>query len=188
MSGNFDDLLRDVHERMDKVKINLKKEFAGLRSGRATPALLEPVRVEAYGSLSPLSQVASIAVPEPSMLSVSVWDKGLVQAVEKAIRTSGLGLNPASEGQTVRVPVPQLTGERREELAKAAGRYTENARIAVRNVRRDGMHKAKQEEKEGEISEDELKNWVDSIQKLTDSFISDLDEMLSKKESEIKQV
>jgi ribosome recycling factor len=146
------------------------------------------VKVEAYGSEVPITQVGSIGVPEPRMITVQVWDKTLVGAVERAIRDSGLGLNPGSDGQTVRVPIPQLTAERRVDLAKAAGRYGEGARIAVRGVRRDGMEKIKAFEKKHEISEDDVKDWSDVVQKLTDSYIKRIDEALADKEREIKQV
>lgn len=188
MSAELKELVADLQRRMDGALESLRRDFSGLRSGRASPNLLEPVRVEVYGSVVPLSQVGSIAVPEARMLTVSVWDRSVVGAVEKAIRDSGLGLNPASEGQTIRVPIPQLTEERRNELAKASARYAENARIAVRGVRRDGMDKAKSLEKKGEISQDDLKNWGDSIQKLTDDYIGRIDKLLSDKERDIKQV
>lgn len=188
MSMELDALLKDLARRMDGALESLRREFAGLRSGRASPALLEPVRVEAYGSEVPLSQVGSIAVPEARMLTVSVWDRAVVSAVERAIRDCGLGLNPATEGQTIRVPLPQLTEERRIELAKAAARYAEGARIAVRGVRRDGMDKAKTMEKKSEISQDDLKNWGDAIQKLTDDYVGRVDTMLADKERDIKQV
>ncbi|QHI95336.1 ribosome recycling factor [Aristophania vespae] len=188
MTVELNDLVADLKRRMEGALESLKRDFSGLRSGRASPNLLEPVRVEVYGSVVPLSQVGSIAVPEARMLTVSVWDRSAVGAVEKAIRDSGLGLNPAADGQTVRVPIPQLTEERRVELAKAAARYAENARIAVRGVRRDGMDKAKSFEKKSEISQDDLKGWSDSIQKLTDDYISKVDTLLSEKERDIKQV
>ncbi|QDH15662.1 ribosome recycling factor [Oecophyllibacter saccharovorans] len=188
MSAELTELLEDLKRRMEGALESLRRDFSGLRSGRASPNLLEPVRVEAYGSVVPLSQVGSVAVPEARMLTVSVWDQSLVGPVEKAIRNSGLGLNPATEGQTIRVPLPQLTEERRNELAKAAARYTEGARIAVRGVRRDGMDKAKGFEKKNEISQDDLKSWTDSIQKLTDGYIETVDKLLADKERDIKQV
>ncbi|GBQ23381.1 ribosome recycling factor [Acetobacter estunensis NRIC 0472] len=181
-------LIEDLTRRMDGALDSLRRDFAGLRSGRANAALLEPVRVEAYGGEVPLSQVATIAVPEARMLSVQVWDRALAAAVEKAIRDSGLGLNPAGEGQTIRVPIPQLTEERRNELAKAAARYSEGAKVAVRGVRRDGMDKTKSFEKKGDISQDDVKVWSDAIQKLTDRYVKSIDEMLAEKEREIKQV
>ncbi|OAG76250.1 ribosome recycling factor [Acetobacter malorum] len=181
-------LLEDLTRRMDGALESLRRDFAGLRSGRASPALLEPVRVEAYGGEVPLTQVGSIAVPEARMITVQVWDRVLVGAVERAIRDSGLGLNPASDGQLIRVPIPQLTEERRHELAKAAARYAEGAKIAARGVRRDGMDKAKAFEKKSEISQDDVKTWSDAIQKLTDQYVKKIDDMLAEKDREIKQV
>lgn len=181
-------LTEDLTRRMDGALESLRRDFAGLRSGRASPALLEPVRVEAYGGEVPLTQVGSIAVPEARMLTVQVWDRGLVSAVERAIRDSGLGLNPAADGQTVRVPIPQLTEERRHELARAAARYAEGAKIAVRGVRRDGMDTTKNLEKKSEISQDDVKVWSDAIQKLTDQYVKKIDDMLADKDREIKQV
>jgi len=181
-------LKEDLARRMDGALETMRRDFAGLRTGRASPGLLEPVKVEAYGSEMPITQVGTIGVPEPRMITVQVWDKTLVGAVERAIRDSGLGLNPGSDGQVVRVPIPQLTAERRVELAKAAGRYGEGARIAVRGVRRDGMEKIKAFEKKHEISEDDVKDWSEVVQKLTDQYIKRIDEALSEKEREIKQV
>lgn len=181
-------LREDLTRRMDGALETLRRDFAGLRSGRASPALLEPVRVEAYGGEVPLTQVGSIAVPEARMLTVQVWDRTLVGAVERAIRDAGLGLNPASDGQIVRVPIPILTAERRVELAKAAGRYAENAKIAIRGVRRDGMDQTKGFEKKGEIAEDDVKDWSDVVQKLTDSYVKRIDDSLADKDREIKQV
>ncbi|MCE2565933.1 ribosome recycling factor [Komagataeibacter sp. FNDCF1] len=188
MSVDQKSLLADLTRRMDGAIESLRRDFAGLRSGRASPALLEPVRVEAYGGEVPLTQVGSIAVPEARMLTVQVWDRTLVGAVERAIRDAGLGLNPAADGQTVRVPIPQLTAERRNELARAAGKYAENGKIAVRGVRRDGMDQAKKLEKSSEISEDDVKTWSDAIQKLTDQYVKRVDDLLAEKEREIKQV
>lgn len=181
-------LKADLTRRMDGAIESLKRDFAGLRSGRASPALLEPVRVEAYGSEVPLTQVGNIAVPEARMLTVQVWDRTLVGAVERAIRDAGIGLNPASDGQLVRVPIPMLTGERRAELSKLAGKYAEGAKIAIRGVRRDGMDQTKALEKKGGISEDELKVWSDDIQKLTDGYIKRVDSMFSDKDKEIRTV
>ena len=181
-------LKTDLTRRMDGAMETLRRDFGGLRAGRASPALLEPVKVEAYGSEVPITQVGTIGVPESRMLTVQVWDKTLVGAVERAIRDSGLGLNPASDGQVVRVPIPQLTAERRTELSKAAGRYAEGARVAVRGVRRDGMEQIKGAEKKHTIGEDEAKTWSDEVQKLTDSYIKRIDEGLTEKEREIKQV
>ena len=181
-------LTTDLTRRMDGALDSLKRDFAGLRSGRASPALLEPVRVEAYGSEVPLTQVGSIAVPEARMLTVQVWDRTLVGAVERAIRDAGIGLNPASDGQLVRVPIPMLTGERRAELSKLAGKYAEGAKIAVRGVRRDGMDQTKAFEKKNAISEDELKVWSEDIQKLTDGYIKRIDAMFADKDKEIRTV
>ncbi len=188
MAEDLNSLLEDLTRRMDGALDSLRRDFAGLRSGRASPALLEPVRVEAYGGEVPLTQVGSIAVPEARMMTVQVWDRTLVGAVERAIRDAGLGLNPAADGQSVRVPIPQLTEERRNELAKAAARYAEGAKIAVRGVRRDGNDKSKALEKKGDISQDDVKVWSDAIQKLTDQHVKRVDELLADKEREIKQV
>lgn len=188
MTAELTDLKADLGRRMDGAIDSLKRDFAGLRSGRASPALLEPVRVEAYGSEVPLTQVASIAVPEARMLTVQVWDRTLVGAVERAIRDAGIGLNPASDGQLVRVPIPMLTGERRAELSKLAGKYAEGAKIAVRGVRRDGMDQTKAMEKKSTISEDAEKTWSEDIQKLTDSFIRRIDSMFAEKDKEIRTV
>ncbi|MDP8916752.1 MAG: ribosome recycling factor [Pseudomonadota bacterium] len=180
--------LSKYRERMDKAVAALKDEFAGLRTGRASAGLLEPVMVEAYGSTMPLNSVASISVPEPRMITVGVYDKGSVAAVEKAIRAAGLGLNPITDGTTVRVPIPPLTEERRRELAKLAGRYAEQQKIAVRNVRRDANDELKRAEKEGAISQDEQKRMNDEVQKLTDEAVKRVDEALKTKEQEIMQV
>ncbi len=188
MPADLSALKEDLSRRMDGALETMRRDFAGLRTGRASPGLLEPVKVEAYGSEVPITQVGTIGVPEPRMITVQVWDKTLVGAVERAIRDSGLGLNPGSDGQVVRVPIPQLTAERRVELAKAAGRYGEGARIAVRGVRRDGMERIKAFEKKHEISEDDVKDWSDVVQKLTDQYIKRIDEALADKEREIKQV
>ena len=188
MATDLNSLKQDLARRMDGALETLRREFAGLRSGRASPALLEPVRVEAYGSEVPLAQVGTIGVPEARMLTVQVWDRTLVGAVERAIRDSGLGLNPASDGQLVRVPIPQLTTERRNELAKMAHKYAEGAKISVRGVRRDGMEQIKGMEKKSTLGEDESKTWADEVQKLTDGYIKRIDEQLSDKEREIKQV
>ena len=185
---NWNELRKDIQRRMDSAVDVLKKEFSGLRSGRASTSLLEPVVVEAYGSAMPLSQCGTVGVPEPRMLTVQVWDKGLVKAVEKAIRDAGLGLNPAADGQLVRVPIPQLTGERRAELSKAAHKYAEGAKVAVRGVRRDGMEQIKALEKKGTISQDDQTRWHDEVQKLTDSYVKRIDDALAEKDKEIKQV
>lgn len=180
--------LKDIARRMDGAQEALRREFAGLRTGRASVGLLEPVTVEAYGSPMPLNQVATISVPEARMVTVQVWDRSLAGAVEKAIRNSGLGLNPAAEGQVIRVPIPPLSEERRVELTKVAAKYAEQARVAVRNVRRDGMETLKRQEKDGEISQDEHRQTAEEIQKLTDDHIKGIDEALSQKEEEILQV
>ncbi len=180
--------LKDVKRRMDGALEVLRKEFAGLRSGRASASLLEPIVVEAYGSRMPLPQLATINVPEPRLIAVQVWDASLVKSVEKAIRDSGLGLNPASEGQSVRVPIPDLSEERRREISKIAGKYSEQARVSVRNVRRDAMEKLKRMERVGELSQDEHHSWAQRVQELTDEHVKMIDEALATKEQEIMQV
>jgi ribosome recycling factor len=175
-------------ERMDKAVAALKEEFGSLRTGRASAGLLDQVTVEAYGSHMPISQVGAISVPEPRSISVSVWDKGLVVQVEKAIRSAGLGLNPVVEGQNLRIPIPPLTEERRRDLAKLAGRYAEQQRVAVRNVRREAMDDLKKAEKDAVISQDEHKRLEGEAQKLTDEAIRRVDEALKSKEHEIMQV
>jgi len=186
--ANLSELKQDLTRRMDGALETLRREFAGLRTGRASPALLDPVRVPAYGTEVPLAQVGTVNVPEPRMISVQVWDRGLVSAVEKAIRDAGLGLNPSSDGQLVRVPIPQLTAERRVELAKAAARYAEGTRVAVRAVRRDGMDQIKAHQKKHDLSEDDLERWSDEVQKLTDQYVKRVDEVLAEKERDIRQV
>jgi len=180
--------LKTYRDRMDRAVSSLKEEFQGLRTGRANAGLLDPVQVQAYGSSSPLNAVAAISVPEPRMISVSVWDKSMVGPVEKAIRAAGLGLNPIVDGQTLRIPVPPLTEERRRELAKLAGRYAEQQKIAVRNVRRDANDDLKKAEKAGDISQDEQKKMEAEVQKDTDAAIKRIDETLKTKEVEIMQV
>ncbi len=175
----------DIQRRMDGATESLKSDLVGLRTGRASTALLDPINVEVYGAQMPLNQVATVSAPEPRLLSVQVWDKGNVNAVEKAIRSAGLGLNPISDGQMIRLPIPDLTEERRKELAKLAGQYAEKARIAVRNVRRDGMDALKTDEKKHEISEDERKRLEAEVQKMTDSTIADIDGAAHAKEQEI---
>jgi ribosome recycling factor len=182
------DIKNDLTRRMDGAIESLKREFSGLRAGRASPALLEPVKVEAYGQFMPINQVATIAVPEARMITVQVWDRSMVNSVVAAIRDCGLGLNPQPDGQIVRVPLPVLTEERRVELAKAAGKYAEAARIAVRGVRRDGMEQIKGLQKKHEISEDDERDWSDQVQKLTDGYIKRVDESLAEKEKDIRQV
>ena len=175
----------DLERRMAGAVEALKHDLAGLRTGRASTALLDPVTVEVYGSHMPLTQVATVSVPEPRMISVQVWDKSNVGPVEKAIRSAGLGLNPINDGQTLRLPIPDLTEERRKELAKLAGKYAEGARIAVRNVRRDGMDNLKTDEKKGVFSEDERKRHETEVQKLTDGIVAELDATATAKEKEI---
>ena len=179
---------RDVERRMQGAVDTLQKEFGGLRTGRAATSLLEPIMVTAYGAQMPLSQVATIGVPEPRMLTVQVWDRSLVKATDKAIRDSDLGLNPSVDGQLLRVPIPPLTQERRAELAKVAGKYAEEARIAVRNIRRHVLDEFKRAEKEGVLSQDEQRDYTGDIQGLTDTFVKKVDEVLEKKEQEIMQV
>ncbi len=180
--------LKELKRRMDGAIEALKREFGGLRTGRASTGLLEPIVVDAYGAQMPISQVGTIGVPEPRMLSVQVWDRQLVSAVDKAIRESDLGLNPVIDGQLLRIPIPPLTEERRQELTKVAARYAEQARVAIRNVRRDGMESLKKMEKDGEISQDEHHTRADDIQKITDEHVKLVDELLSHKDSEIMQV
>ena len=177
----------DIQRRMAGAVEALKHDLGGLRTGRASTTLLEPVTVEVYGSHMPLNQVATISAPEPRMLTVQVWDRSNVSSVEKAIRSSGLGLNPISEGQTLRLPIPDLTEERRKELAKLTHQYAEKARIAARNVRRDGMDSLKQDEKKNVISEDERKRLETEVQKITDETIKDIDAAAQAKEKEILQ-
>lgn len=180
--------LDDYRKRMDGAINALSHEFGGLRTGRASASLLDPVQVDAYGTTSPLNQVAGVTVPEPRMILVQVWDKAVVSAVDKAIRSANLGLNPIVDGQTLRVPIPPLTGERRQELAKVAAKYAEQQRVAVRNVRRDAMEHLKKLEKEHVISQDEHKRHNDEVQKITDDHVRKIDEMLRHKEEEIMQV
>jgi len=186
MSTTID--IQDLRRRMDGAVDALKSEFSGLRTGRASAALLDPVMVDAYGSSMPLNQVGTVSVPEPRMLSVQVWDATLAPAVDKAIRNSGLGLNPMAEGAVIRIPVPELTEDRRRELTKVAHTYAEKARVAVRNVRRDGMDTLKQMEKDGDISEDEHRQQSDQVQSLTDEIIKAVDDLLNHKDAEIMQV
>lgn len=180
--------LSALEKRMTGALDALKKEFSGLRTGRASASLLEPIHVDAYGSSMPLTQVGTISVPEPRMLTVQVWDKALVSHVDKAIREAGLGLNPMADGQLVRVPIPALNEERRNELKKIAHKYTEQARVAVRNVRRDGMEMLKKMEKDGALSQDDQRAASEKVQKLTDGYIKKIDEALAHKEGEITQV
>ena len=178
---NKQDLDRRMHGALDV----LKHDLAGLRTGRASTALVDPIQVEVYGAMMPMNQVATISVPEPRMLSVQVWDRSNIGPVEKAIRNAGIGINPIVDGQVIRLPIPDLTEERRKELAKLAGQYAEKARVAVRNVRRDGMDHLKTDEKKHEISEDEHKRMSAEVQKLTDNVIAEIDAAAHAKEQEI---
>jgi len=185
----MDDLdLADLERRMDGALTSLSKEFQGLRTGRASTQLLDSVVVEAYGASMPINQIATVSVPEPRMLSVQVWDKENTKIVEKAIRESNLGLNPQVDGQLLRIPLPDLSEERRQELSKIAAKYAENAKIAVRNVRRDGMDTTKKMEKDGDISQDDRHIYDEEIQTITNKSINKIDELLSSKEVEIMQV
>ncbi len=175
----------DLERRMQGAVEALKGDLSGLRTGRASIALLDPVQVEVYGTMMPLNQVATVSTPEPRMISVQVWDKSNVTPVEKGIAHAGLGLNPMIDGQTLRLPIPDLTEERRKELAKLAGQYAEKARIAVRNVRRDGMEALKDDEKKKEIGEDERKRLEEEVQKLTDKYVGEVDQTTEAKEKEI---
>ena len=185
-SGTFD--LNDVKRRMQAGVQALKHELGGLRTGRASGSMLDPVQVEAYGSYMPLNQVATVSVPEPRLLSVQVWDRSMVHAVEKAIVASNLGLTPSTEGQVIRLRIPELNEERRKELVKVAHKYAEAARVAVRHVRRDGLDILKKLEKDHEISEDDEKRQSTEVQKVTDGSISEIDQLLSAKEKEIMTV
>lgn len=184
--GDID--LDDLERRMDGALEALRKEFGSLRTGRASASLLDTVVVDYYGAQTPLNQLGSVSVPEPRMISVSVWDKGAVKAAEKAIRDAGLGLNPQADGTLIRVPLPDLNEERRKELSKVAGKYAEQARIAVRNVRRDGNDQLKKAEKDGDMSQDDAKMYSDEIQAMTDDHVKKIDEMLAQKEQDIMAV
>ncbi|WP_333586553.1 ribosome recycling factor [Phenylobacterium sp.] len=181
-------VLSRYKDRMDKAVAALKEEFGSLRTGRASSSLLDQVMVDAYGSTVPLNQVAAVSVPEPRMLTVNVWDRGLAVSVEKAIRNAGLGFNPVVDGQNLRIPIPPLTEERRKEMVKLAGKYAEQQRIAVRNVRRDANDDLKRAEKDGVISQDEHKRMEAEVQKFTDEAVKRVDEALKVKEQEIMQV
>ena len=178
----------DIKRRMDGAVTAFQHDLGGLRTGRASANLLDPVTVNAYGSDMALNQVANVTAPEPRMLVVNVWDKGMVGAVEKSIRESNLGLNPMKDGQTVRVPLPELNEERRKELVKVANEYAEKARVAVRHVRRDGMDALKKAEKDGDLGKDEARADAEKVQKTTDDTVKQIDEMLQSKEKEIMQV
>jgi ribosome recycling factor len=183
-----DQLLTDLRRRMDGALDVLRKEFGGLRTGRASASLLEPITVAAYGGTLPLNQVANISVPEPRLITVQVWDRAMVKAVDKAIRESGLGLNPQTEGQVIRVPIPDLNEERRRELTRVSARYAEQARVSVRNVRRDGIDVLKRREKETDITQDQQRKLQQEVQHLTDDYIKRIDEALAQKDREILQV
>ena len=180
--------ISDIKRRMDGAITALKTEFSGLRTGRASVSLLDRVMVDAYGAQMPIAQVGTVNVPEPRMITVNVWDRGLVVSVQKAIREAGLGLNPGADGQLVRVPLPELSQERRQELGKIAHKFSEQARVSVRNVRRDGMEMLKKMEKDGQISQDIHRTWSDKVQALTDEHIADIDKALAAKEKEIMQI
>ena len=185
---NEDPLVKELRRRMEGASDVLRKEFGGLRTGRASASLLEPVTVEAYGNTLPLNQVGTISVPEPRMIVVQVWDRGLAKATDKAIREAGLGLNPQTEGQTIRVPIPDLTEERRRELTRVAAKYAEAARVSVRNVRRDGIEALRRREKDGELPQDEERKLEREVQLLTDQHVKRIDDALAQKDKEILQV
>jgi len=186
MVDEFD--IDDIQRRMDGALSALTRDFGGLRTGRASTALLDTLDVDAYGSQMPIDQVGTVSVPEARLLTIQVWDKGLVGAVEKSIRESELGLNPQSEGQLIRIPIPDLSEERRLEIKKIAAKYAEQARISVRNVRRDGMDQLKKAEKGGEMSQDDQRIYGDELQDMTDTHVKTIDETLAQKEEEIMQV
>lgn len=186
--SDFSSIKNDANNRMDKTIETLKGEFSGLRAGRAHASLLDGIMVEAYGSMSPLAQVGTISVPDARTLSVSVWDRSMAKAVEKAIRESDLGLNPASDGQLIRIPIPPLSEERRKELVKVSGKYTEAAKVAVRNIRRDALDGIKKLKKDNAISEDDEKRYENEVQKLTDESIKKIDDLQAQKEKDILQV
>ena len=187
MSDDFELDTDDLKRRMDGAMSNLRTEFASLRTGRASASMLEPVQVEAYGQMTPINQVGTVNVPEPRMVTVNVWDKSMVGKVEKAIRESGLGINPQLNGTIIMLPIPELNEERRRELGKVAGQYAEIARVPMRNIRRDGMDQIKKA-KAGGMSEDDQKFWESEVQEMTDSYIKRVDEALETKQEEIMQV
>jgi len=180
--------MAEIGKRMDGALEALRKELTGLRTGRASANLLDPVMVEAYGSTMPLNQVGTVSAPEARLITVTVWDKGMVKSVDRGIREAGLGLNPQTEGNLIRIPLPEMTEDRRKELVKVAHKYAEQTKVAVRNVRRDGMEKLKKAEKDGDISQDEHRRMSDEIQQMTDKHIAKVDETLQAKEKEIRQV
>ena len=183
-----DALLKDLRRRMDGAVEVLRKEFGGLRTGRASASLLEPITVAAYGGTVPLSQLANVSVPEPRMITVQVWDRSMVKAVDKSIREAGLGLNPQTEGQVIRVPIPDLNEERRRELTRVTAKYAEQARVSVRNIRRDGVEMLRRREKDAEISQDQQRKLQQEVQHLTDDYVKRIDEALAQKDKEILQV
>lgn len=184
---DFDLDIDDLKRRMEGAMASMRQEFASLRTGRASASMVEPIMVDAYGSLTPINQVGTVNVPEPRMVTINIWDKGLVGKAEKAIRESGLGINPVIDGTIIRLPIPELNEERRRELAKVAAQYAESARVAIRNVRRDGMDQLKKMKSDG-MSEDDHKIWSDEVQTLTDDAISGIDQALENKQEEIMQV
>ena len=186
--SDFNQVKSETKNKMEKTLDSLKTDFGGLRAGRAHVSLLDGIMVEAYGSMTPLSQVGTISVPDARTLSISVWDRGLSKAVEKAIMESDLGLNPASDGQLIRIPIPPLSEERRKELTKVAGKYAESNKVAIRNLRREALDEVKKMKKEGTISEDDEKRYENEIQKMTDESIKKIDEMYAQKEKDILQV
>lgn len=187
MSDDFMLDTDDLERRMDGAISNLRTEFASLRTGRASASMLEPITVEAYGQQTPINQIGTVNVPEPRMVTVNVWDKSMVGAVEKAIRESGLGINPQLNGTIIMLPIPELNEERRRELGKVAGQYAESARVSVRNVRRDGMDQIKKAKSDG-LSEDDQKLWEGEVQEMTDKYIKSIDDALDTKQEEIMQV
>lgn len=186
--ADFSEIKNDTKTRMDKTLDALKADFGSLRAGRAHISLLDGIMVEAYGSMTPLAQVGTISVPDARTLSVSVWDRGLAKSVEKAIMESDLGLNPSSDGQLIRIPIPPLSEERRKELVKVAGKYAEGAKVAIRNIRRDALDEVKKLKKDNAISEDDEKRFENEVQKLTDESVKKVDEFLAQKEKDILQV
>jgi len=186
MATTFD--LEDVKRRMQGAINAFKHDLGSLRTGRAAPSLLDPIQIDAYGSMMPITQVATVSVPEPRLLSVQVWDRGMVNAVEKAIRESDLGLNPQTEGQVIRLRIPEMNEQRRKEMVKVAHKYAEEARVAIRHVRRDGLDLLKKLEKDGTIGEDDAKRQSDQVQKATDQFVAEVETVLSAKEKEIMHV
>ena len=188
MSDEFELDTEDLKRRMDGAMAALRTEFASLRTGRASASMLEPIQVEAYGQMTPINQLGTVNVPEPRMVTINVWDKGMVGKVEKAIRESGLGINPQTNGPIIMLPIPELNEERRRELTKVAGHYAEQARVAVRNIRRDGMDQIKKAKNDGNTSEDDQKFWEAEVQDLTDKMIKAVDAALENKQAEIMQV